>query len=121
MLLDIAEMAVDSSLDLHITIFVTCLCQPETVPPIPKSIVMTTRPDVHHLLARMLSPTPEVNDVDDESWERDKPVVGQGGVGMCASGPESLTREATNAVSRLAPLHARRVGGIALHTEVFSL
>ena len=114
-------MATGSSLDLHISIFVTCLCEPETVPPIPKSIVTATRPDVHHLLARMLSPTLEVNDVDDESGERDKHAIGQGGVGMCASGPESLTREAANAVARLAPVHARRVGGIALHTEVFSL
>jgi hypothetical protein len=31
-------------------------------------------------------PTSEVNDVDDESRERDKCVVGQGGEGMCASG-----------------------------------
>jgi ferric-chelate reductase len=123
MLLDIAEMAAGSSLDLNITIFLSCLCHPETVPPIPESIrvVTDTRPDVHHLLARMLSPTPEVNDVDDESGEMDKHVVGQGGVGMCASGPDSLTREAANAVARLAPMHAKRVGGIALHTEVFSL
>ncbi|KAH9966357.1 hypothetical protein BGW80DRAFT_1342341 [Lactifluus volemus] len=74
MLLDIAEMAAGSSLDLNITIFLSCL------------FVTDTRPDVHHLLARMLSP----------------PRNG-------------------NAVARLAPMHAKRVGGIALHTEVFSL
>ncbi|KAH9954105.1 hypothetical protein BGW80DRAFT_1464815 [Lactifluus volemus] len=55
MLLDIAEMAAGSSLDLHIAIFVTCLCQPEAVLPIPILIVMTTRPHDHHFVC-MLSP-----------------------------------------------------------------
>jgi ferric-chelate reductase len=119
--MDIADAAADSSLDIHISIFVTCLCEPEAVPQIPNSIVTMTRPDVHRLLARILSPTSAVNNVQDESRESAKQVVSQGGVGVCASGPESLAREAANAVARLAPVHARRVGGIALHTEVFSL
>jgi hypothetical protein len=76
-LLDIAEMAVGSSLDLHIAIFVS-LCQPETVPLIPKSIT-ATQPDVHHLV-RVLSPHPEVHG---ESGEGDNHAVGQSGVGMC--------------------------------------
>jgi hypothetical protein len=93
------------------------------MPAIPNSIVKTSpRPDVHQLLARMLSPPLVEDDVEDESErEAAERVVCQGGVGVCASGPESLTREAANAVARLEPVHGRRVGGIALHTEVFSL
>jgi hypothetical protein len=129
MLMDIAEAAAEEpSVDLHISIFVTCLCDgaQAAVPAIPNSIVKTSpRPDVHQLLARMLSHTLMEDDVEDES-EREvgaaaEQVVCQGGVGVCASGPESLTREAANAVARLRPVHGRRVGGIALHTEVFSL
>ena len=127
MLMDIAEVAAEeSSLDLHISIFVTCLCDAAeaAAPAIPNSIVTTTRPDVHQLLARMLSPALVEEDVEDES-EREagaaERAVCRGGVGVCASGPENLTREAANAVARLGPVHGRRVGGIALHTEVFSL
>lgn len=121
MLMDIADAAAGSSLDLHISIFVTCLCEPEAAPLIPNSIVTSMRPDVHHLLVRILSPTSVVDGLEDESKKSVEHVVGRGGVGVCASGPESLTCEAANAVARLAPVHARRVGGIALHTEVFSL
>lgn len=121
MLTDIADAVADTSLDLHITIFVTCSCDPLTVPPIPNSTIKTTRPDVFQLLARMLSPTLAEDDTEDESRASAEQVVCQGGVGVCASGPESLTREAANAVARLAPIHGRRVGGIALHTEAFCL
>lgn len=124
MLMDIAEAAAEEpSLDLHISIFVTCLCDTaDVVSEIPNSVVTCTRPDVHQLLAGMLSLAP-VEDVEDEN-KRDvgvERVVCQGGVGVCASGPESLTCEAANAVARLGPVHGKRVGGIALHTEVFSL
>ena len=123
MLMDIANAAAGSSLDLHISIFVTCLCVPEAVPPIPNSITTIVRPDVHRLLSDLISPPPADGDVESESgasaqWAG---AIGRGGVGVCASGPESLTRESANAVARLAPVHAKRVGGIALHTEVFSL
>jgi ferric-chelate reductase len=124
MLIDIADAAAEeSSLDLHISIFVTCLCDTPALPAIPNSTVTTTRPDLYQLLARILSPALVEDDVEDESMRQvgDKRVVCQGGVGVCASGPESLAREAANAVARLGPVHGRRVGGIALHTEVFSL
>jgi len=122
--MDIADAAAEeSSLDLHISIFVTCLCDMPTLPAIPNSTVATTRPDVYQLLARIISPPLAENDVEDESRRKagDGRVVCQGGVGVCASGPEALTREAANAVARLVPVHGRRVGGIAFHTEVFSL
>jgi hypothetical protein len=122
--MDIADAAAEeSSLDLHISIFVTCLCDSPALPGIPNSTVTTTRPDVYQLLTRILSPPLVEDDVEDESERNvgDERVVCEGGVGVCASGPESLTREAANAVARLGPVHGRRVGGIALHTEVFSL
>ncbi|KAI9434578.1 iron reductase [Lactarius indigo] len=121
MLMDIANAAADSSLDLHISIFVTCLCDPEAVPPIPNSITTLVRPDVHRLLAHVLSPPPVDGDVEGESGGSAQRATGRGGVGVCASGPESLARESANAVARLTASHAKRVGGIALHTEVFSL
>ena len=124
MLMDIAHAAAEeSSLDLHISIFVTCLCDAPALPAIPNSTVTTTRPDVYQLLTRILSPALVEDDVEDESKRKvgDERVVCQGGVGVCASGPESLTREAANAVARAGPVHGRRVGGIALHTEMFSL
>ena len=43
------------------------------------------------------------------------------GVAVCASGPESMTREAQNAVARIGLTKSIDVGGIALHTELFSL
>lgn len=121
MLMDIAEAAAEEpSLDLHISIFVTCLCDAaDAIPEIPNSVVTCTRPDVRQLLAGMLP----AEDVEDENKREAgvERVVCQGGVGVCASGPESLTCEAANAVARLGPVHGKRVGGIALHTEVFSL
>ena len=78
------------------------------------------------MLKGMLLPAP-MEDVEDENnrevgVER---VVCQSGVGVfvSASGPESLTCqcEAAHAVAGLGPMHWKRVGGIALHKEVFSL
>lgn len=91
------------------------------MPTIPNSVITSPRPDVYQLLARMIYPTGVGDDVEGESKAGTERVTCQGGVGVCASGPESLTREAANAVARLAPKHRTRVGGIALHTEVFSL
>jgi len=124
MLVDIADAAAEEpTLDLHISIFVTCPCDEPELPAIPNSTVTTTRPDVHQLLARMVSPALVEDDMEDESRRKagNHRVVCQGGVAVCASGTESLTREAANAVARLGSVHGRRVGGIALHTEVFSL
>ena len=51
------------------------------------------------------------------------PVVqGGGGLGVCASGPLSMTQEAANAVARIQMSgRASHLGGIGLHTEVFML
>jgi ferric-chelate reductase len=92
------------------------------MPAIPNSVLTSsTRPNVHQLLAGIISPTAIEDDVEEESKADAEQVICKGGVGVCASGPESLTRDAANAVARLAPVHGARVGGISLHTEVFTL
>ena len=44
-----------------------------------------------------------------------------GGVAVCAAGPESLTREAHNAVARVSLTRGVELGGVALHTELFAI
>lgn len=119
-----------SSLDLHISIFVTCLCNPEAIPPIPNSDVSIDRPSVHKLLDELFTPpsSPSETDNDSEIGEgiantsaKLKWVGLGGGVGICACGPESLTREAANAVARLGMLRGVELGGVALHTELFAV
>ena len=44
-----------------------------------------------------------------------------GGVGVCASGPEALVRETQNAVARMGAARGVALGGIGLHTELFSV
>ena len=116
---DIVDAVANSSLHLHISLFVTCQCG--DLPPVPNATVTSTRPDVHQLLTHVISPTYGEDDVEDDGRASREGFICTGGVGVCASGPEGLTREAANAVARLAPTYGTRVGGIALHTEVFSL
>jgi ferric-chelate reductase len=112
MLLDIANKARGSSLDLHIQIFVTCLCDPEAAPVIPNCDVSVEKPKVAQLLEPFLTPHMDV----EANGGR-----GDGGVAVAVSGPESLTCEAQNVIARIPAGRARRVGGLALHTEIFSL
>lgn len=92
MLIDILSAAAPT-LDVHVSIYVTCLCNPDAVPPIPNSDVIFERPSFRKVLGNLGT---------------------KGGVGVCVCGPESLVREASNAVARLG-------GGVGLHTEVFSM
>ena len=101
-----------SGLTLEFKFFVTCLCDPEAVPKIPGSSVEVGKPPIADILTSLLSAS------DSEGKGKG---VGGGGVGVAASGPESLTRGAQNAVARVGPATAARVGGIELHTELFSL
>lgn len=49
-------------------------------------------------------------------------VHGGGGLAVCASGPQSMTREAANAVARIQMSgRGSQLGGVGLHTENFSL
>jgi len=130
MLMDIANTAAGTSLDLHISVFVTCMCNPEAIPPIPNSDVTIIRPSVHGLLKDLLTPpsskNPSIN-IEEGAGEKSSESlklnwVGLGGgVAVCASGPETLIREAHNAVARIGTKRGVELGGIALHTELFSL
>lgn len=173
--MDIAHTAARSStLDLHISIYVTCLCNPEAVPPIPNCDVTIVRPSVTRVLKDLTTPPPakfkgfehkekggpkvamksippvgapsrtststdsadgleddeddiELVDVEQELdsgfvnvGTRLRWVPDGGGLAVCASGPESLVREAANAVARIQMSgRGRRIGGVGLHTEVF--
>lgn len=138
--MDIATtVAASTSLDLHISIYVTCLCNPEAVPPIPNCDVTIIRPSVHQLLRELVtqpsstsSSSPSIVDGKSEGVNVDCENIGElaprlgwtgvgGGVGVCASGPERLTREASNAVARMNMTRGVELGGIALHTELFSI
>lgn len=132
--------ATEHPLELHISIFVTCLCNPEAVPPIPNCDVTVVRPSIYRVLTDLTS-SPEAFGVDskpalpetaselDVEIDKEVGVKGKlshvedgGGVAVCASGPESLVREASNAVARMKLSgRAHRLGGIGLHTEVFTL
>jgi hypothetical protein len=141
MLMDIANVAAGTSIDLHISVFVTCLCNPEAVPTIPNSTVTMERPSVQKLLDDLLTPpcshaSPKASgDIEGDAVEQKAsgdierlsgiPALNWvglgGGVGVCVSGPETLTREAQNAVARVGMTRGLELGGIALHTEIFSL
>jgi ferric-chelate reductase len=117
MLVDIATVVAGCpSLDLHFSIFVTCLCDPEAVPRIPNSVVTMERPTAHQLLSSMIT-SPADGGMDGLGW-----VGLGGGLGVCASGPRELTREATNAVAKLSLSGgAAEVGTVGLHAETFVL
>ncbi|KAG7094335.1 hypothetical protein E1B28_007934 [Marasmius oreades] len=109
---------VELDLDLHISVYVTCLCNPDEVPDIPNMDVTLERPSVKELLRELVTPPdPETTPTSSKlQWAG----LG-GGVAVCASGPESLTREASNAVASLGLTRGVELGGVSVHTEVFSL
>jgi ferric-chelate reductase len=133
---DIAKVAAASDLSLHISVYVTCLCNPEAVTPIPNCDVTVVRPSIYSVLTDMVTPPSEgmaQNDSETkvstfgggelfEPTVRNRlPWVGLGGgLAVCASGPEGLTREAANAVARL-QLVQSGIGPVGMHTEVFGL
>ncbi|TBU24548.1 iron reductase [Dichomitus squalens] len=128
MLMDIATAVADTSLDLYISVYVTCLCNPENVPPIPNmDVTVCPRPSVTTLLRDLVTPPPPKSLEFDEGAQeisassRLKWVGLGGGVGVCAAGPESLTRAAHNAVARVSLTRGVELGGIALHTELFAI
>lgn len=102
----IAQAAQGSSIEVTFKFFVTCLCDPEAIPPIPNSTVEVTKPSISELMSPMLEATRSGH---------------AGGVGIAASGPESLTRMAQNTIARIRPTTAASVGGVEIHTELFAL
>lgn len=146
LLADVARAAAAAGpheLDLHVSVFVTCLCNPEAVPPIPNCDVSVYRPSVGALLRDLVTPPAPgaakaklaaLEKVDSQDGEEDVEQVALGGlagklhwvglgggVGVCASGPETLVRETQNAVARLGATRGVALGGIGLHTELFAL
>jgi len=132
MLKDIAAMAASSSIDLRISVFVTCLCDPDAIPKIPKLQVILQRPCVPQILQDMLAPDAcslldtesnidkHISAAEDASSEgTHTSALADGGLAVCASGPESLMREVQNAVAKLSL--TRGVRDIALHAESFCL
>ncbi|KIO06664.1 hypothetical protein M404DRAFT_15017 [Pisolithus tinctorius Marx 270] len=125
MLTEIAILAAGTSLDIHFSIFVTCLCDPEAVPFIPNSDVKLDRPPVYTLLcetAGLSRPSSLESAVaeEDKPFSAAQPHAG-GGVAVCASGPESLVVETRNAVARLGVGNALKLGGVVVHVESFAL
>jgi len=118
MLIAIANVAAQSTLDLHISIFVTCLCDPEAVPVIPNCDVKLERPSAYSLLCEVTANSPGSSL---ESAKGNTSPVHGGGVAVCASGPVSLTRETQNAVAKLGATKAMELGGISVHVESFTL
>ena len=149
--MDIATVAASpsSGLELHISVYVTCLCNLEAIPPIPNCDVSIIRPSVYRVLMDLMTPparsssssssspssSPPVDKREDEvvtdedaDVELDHPsnkltwIGAGGGLAVCASGPEGLTREAANAVARLKLTKVGwEAGPVGLHTEVFAL
>jgi ferric-chelate reductase len=125
--MDIAHAAAS---DLHISIYVTCLCNPEAVPPIPNCDVTIIRPSLYKVILDLTnhseipskadllksgssspdisepekSTTRDVETLDSEAIgnisEKLPSVQGGGGLAVCASGPLGMTQEAANAVAR---------------------
>ncbi|EED79026.1 hypothetical iron reductase [Postia placenta Mad-698-R] len=124
-LMDLAHTVANTSLDLHISIFVTCLCNPEAVPLIPNSDVCILRPSVATLLQELVTP-PSDNGADDNDGNSSLKAklnwsgLG-GGVAVCAAGPESLTTETRNAAAKVALTRGLEIGGVGLHTETFAM
>ncbi|PSR71665.1 hypothetical protein PHLCEN_2v12518 [Hermanssonia centrifuga] len=122
MLMEIANTVAGTSLDLHVSIYVTCLCHPEAVPPIPNSEVGTYRPSVGKILKELVTPPSAIADDDSKELNCKLAWAGLGGgVAVCASGPEALLRETQNAVSKMGLTRGLELGGIGLHTELFAL
>jgi ferric-chelate reductase len=140
----------EAQVDLHISVFVTCLCDPEAVPDIPNSLVTMERPEARAMLEQFIRPASgaraggSVESAQSVEVGAEKPAAGgagkereelalprvdaggvsgavRGGVAVCVAGPESLARSAANAVARVAARDGARVGGIALHSEVYAL
>lgn len=115
MLSDIAAFAHDGGVDLHISVFVTCLCDPEAVPDVPNMNVIVEKPSVQRMIGVLVRPQ------DEERGEKQTKVLTGGGLGIAVSGPASLTREATNAVACLSLADRLCIGKVGVHTELFAI
>ncbi|KAF7433701.1 hypothetical protein PC9H_005664 [Pleurotus ostreatus] len=119
LLATIVDTAMKSTLDLHISIFVTSLRSLLPDVTLPNTDIRVGRPSISALLRSFASMPHGPNRALTDKELAMPPQYG--GVAVCASGPESLTREAANAVVQVNLSQGIRLGGIALHTEKFSM
>ena len=126
----------DVSVSVHVTIYVTCLCDPESIPPIPNCDIIVQKPKIYSMLDTLLTfeqlsssssseiGDPEVAEKGVTPVDRDNEVGGandddDGSLAVCSAGPESMAREVRNAVARLALRRPTR--RTECHTEVYSI
>ncbi|KAJ7636327.1 iron reductase [Roridomyces roridus] len=131
-----AHQCGNANVELRIKIFVTCLCDPEAIPPIRGCVVSEAKPSVSGVLRELLDPdlvsgeeSLDVREVAAVTSDQDAEkgvsayayVQGRDGVAVFAAGPGRLIREAGNAVVRANLLGARgrRAGGVAFCAEEF--
>ncbi|CAE6454091.1 unnamed protein product [Rhizoctonia solani] len=110
-LAQLAETCHGASLSISFHFYVTCLCNPDELLPIRNSTIEESKPDIESLLAPLLG----------RDEEKGEGIATLGGIAVAASGPESLICQARNAVAKVGPSAARRVGGVQIHTELFAL
>ncbi|KAG9128299.1 hypothetical protein FRC07_001234 [Ceratobasidium sp. 392] len=109
----LAEACHGTSLSLSFHFYVTCLCDPSNLLAIRNSTTEEAKPMIEDLLAPMLTNSRDA-EKGSMSWIT-------GGIAVAASGPESLICQARNAVAKVGPGDAIRVGGVQIHTELFAL
>ncbi|KZT05108.1 iron reductase [Laetiporus sulphureus 93-53] len=126
MLTEIVEVTDGTSLDLHISIFITRPCKLETSVTIPKADITVSRPSVGSLMRDFLYNANNAKDIEDVSAsshsQAESGSIGSGGgVAICAAGPDSLMVETRNAAAMLSVSRGIALGWIGLHTESFAL
>jgi len=129
-LMDIVHAAASSStslaaLDLHISIYATSRCNPETVPPIPNCDETIIGPSLYKVILNLTNPyeTPETGSSHPDISLQEKStrgnietldaeaignireklllVEGGGSLTVCASGSHSMIQEAANTNARI--------------------
>ncbi|KZV60449.1 hypothetical protein PENSPDRAFT_594068 [Peniophora sp. CONT] len=60
-----------ANLDVHLSVFVTCLCNPSAVPALPNSAVSVARPVLHSLLREFISPSSSSSSPEDVESQED--------------------------------------------------
>ena len=123
---DLANAASNSSIDLHISIFITnpnLVGEEPELPNLPNCDTYTLRPRMYNILAELITPpTPESESIAAESSSGKLKWIGLGGgVGVSAAGPNSLIRDVKNAVATFALTAGTKLGGVELHTESFAI
>lgn len=102
------------NLDVHISVFVTCACELESLPVIQNFDVLVERPIMSRLLSNLV-------DVREGGLERGVSMESWSGLAVCSAGPEQMTREAKNALAQFVLKSGKDLGKVGCHTEVYAL